>query len=145
MKKHFRISFAIALCVFFNGVHAQDKNAAPSEIKENPIKKFIVKYGLASFYATRFHGRKTANGETYRNELLTAACNILPLNTWIKVTNLINNNSVIVKINDRLHAKNKRLVDLSSSAAHLLGYTAQGLTKVKVEVLNNFNPQASFL
>jgi hypothetical protein len=91
MKKHFRISFAIALCVFFNGVHAQDKNSAPSEIKENPIKKFIVKYGFASFYATKFHGRKTANGETYRNELLTAACNILPLNTWIKVTNLLNN------------------------------------------------------
>lgn len=83
-------------------------------------------------------GRKTASGEIYRKEKLTAACNSLPLRTWIKVTNLKNNKSVIVKINDRLHRKNKRLIDLSYHAASVLGYTGRGLTRVKIEVLNNF-------
>lgn len=102
-------------------------------------KKLIIKYGMASFYASKFHGRKTASGEIYRNELFTAACNVLPLNTWVRITNLSNNNSVIARINDRLHPKNKRLVDLSKSAATQLGYVSNGLTKVKVEVLSNYN------
>lgn len=101
-------------------------------------KKIIIKYGIASYYANKFIGRKTASGEIYRKEKLTAACNTLPLSTWIKVTNLTNNKSVIVKINDRLHPKNKRLIDLSYHAARVLGYTGRGLTRVKVEVLNNF-------
>jgi rare lipoprotein A len=146
MKKHFHISFALVLCVFFNGVHAQKKDTLEkSHIKENPLKNILTRYGMASFYAKKFQGRKTSNGEIYRNELLTAACNVFPLNTWIKVTNLINNSWVIVKINDRMHPKNKRLVDLSSSAAQLLGYSSKGLTEVKVEVLHNHDPQASLL
>lgn len=145
MKKHFHISFALAFCVLFNGVHAQKKETVEKSIHENPIKDILTRYGRASFYAKKFQGHKTSNGEIYRNELLTAACNVFPLNTWIKVTNLINNSWVIVKINDRLHPKNKRLVDLSSSAAQLLGYTSQGLTDVKVEVLSNHDAQASLL
>ena len=93
-------------------------------------------YGQASFYANKFHGRRTANGEIFNQEKLTAACNILPLGTWIKVTNLNNDRSVIVKTTDRLHLKMRRLIDLSSSAAKKLGYTNAGLTRVKVEVLN---------
>ena len=135
----------IFLIYFFLGcdsyVMAQ-KKPDQSGTKQNKIttaaKKIIVKYGIASYYANKFIGRKTATGEIYRKEKLTAACNKLPLNTWIKVTNLRNNKSVIVKINDRLHRKNKRLVDLSYHAARVLGYTGRGLTKVKVEVLNNF-------
>ncbi len=103
-------------------------------------KNLIIKYGVASFYAAKFHGRKTASGEIYRNEIFSAACNIFPLNTWIKITNLSNNTSVIARINDRLHPKNKRIVDLSKSAATQLGYVSNGLTKVKVEVLKDYNP-----
>ena len=66
---------------------------------------------------------------------MTAACNQLPLGTWIRVTNLNNNRSVIVKTNDRLHIRMKRVVDLSRAAAEKLGYIGRGLTKVKVEVL----------
>ena len=95
---------------------------------------------MASFYAAKFHGRKTASGEIYRNEILSAACNVLPLNTWIRITNLANNNSIIAKINDRLHPKNKRLIDLSKSAATQLGYVSSGLTNVKVEVLKDYDP-----
>jgi rare lipoprotein A len=66
---------------------------------------------------------------------LTAACNVLPLNTWIRVTNLRNSRAVIVQVNDRLHPKNKRIVDMSRIAATQLGYIGRGLTQVKVEVL----------
>ena len=93
-------------------------------------------YGNASFYANKFHGRRTANGDIFNQDKFTAACNILPLGTWIKVTNLNNRRSVICKTTDRLHPKMRRLVDLSSSAAKELGYIKNGLTRVKVEVIN---------
>ncbi len=92
-------------------------------------------YGLASYYADKFDGRETANGEVYDHNKMTAACNVLPLGTWIRVTNISNSKSVIVHTNDRLHIRMKRLVDLSRSAAEILGYTRKGLTQVKVEVL----------
>src|SRR4029079_18409873 len=70
-------------------------------------------YGTASYYANKFEGRLTANGEVFSQQKMTAACNVLPLGIWIRVTNLHNGQSVVVKVNDRLHYKNKRLVDLS--------------------------------
>jgi rare lipoprotein A len=100
-----------------------------------PEKSARILYGQASFYASKFEGRKTANGEIFRHEKLTAACNSLPLGTWIKVTNLQNGKSVVVKTNDRLHPKTKRLVDLTHTAAQKLGFIKSGLTRVKVEVL----------
>lgn len=106
------------------------KTKAPSSPKE-----IIIKYGIASFYAHKFNGRKTANGNIYSSVKFTAACNVLPLGTWVKVTNIKNDKSVIVYINDRLHPKNKRLIDLSKAAAHQIGFVARGITKVKVEVL----------
>jgi rare lipoprotein A len=92
-------------------------------------------YGTASYYADKFNGRETANGEIYDGKKMTAACNVLPLGTWVRVTNLSNNRWVIVKTNDRLHARMTRVVDLSRSAAEKLGYIGKGLTRVKVEVL----------
>jgi len=71
---------------------------------------------------------------------MTAACNVLPLGTWIRVTNLRNKKSVIVKINDRLHTRMKRIVDLSKKAADKLDYIKSGLTRVKVEVLGKKKP-----
>lgn len=106
------------------------KLPAPSSPKD-----IVIKYGVASFYAPKFNGRKTANGNTFSSLKYTAACNVLPLGIWVKVTNIKNDKSVIVFINDRLHPKNKRLIDLSKTAAQKLGYVARGITKVKVEVL----------
>jgi rare lipoprotein A len=97
--------------------------------------KFKSLYGVASYYADKFNGRQTATGAIYSHWKMTAACNKLPLNTWIRVTNLRNKRSVIVQVNDRLHPKNPRLVDMSRMAAEKLGYTGRGLTQVKVEVL----------
>jgi rare lipoprotein A len=107
--------------------------AGGGERKESKNSRTL--YGTASYYADKFNGRETANGEVYDSKKMTAACNVLPLGTWIRVTNLSNQRSVVVKTNDRLHARMTRIVDLSRIAAEKLGYIGQGLTKVRVEVL----------
>jgi rare lipoprotein A len=101
----------------------------------------VVYYGVASYYADKFNGRLTATGTAYSHDAKTAACNVLPLGTWILVTNLKNNKKIVLQINDRLHAKNNRVVDLSKSAAAKLGYIKSGLTRVKVEVLGKKKPK----
>ncbi|HVG14978.1 MAG TPA: septal ring lytic transglycosylase RlpA family protein [Chitinophagaceae bacterium] len=97
----------------------------------------VVYYGIASYYADKFTGRKTATGASYSHSGNTAACNILPLGTWVQVTNLSNGRSLIVQVNDRLHPKNKRLVDMTKSGAEALGYVENGVARVKLEVLAN--------
>lgn len=100
----------------------------------------LIQYGIASFYDNKFEGRLTSNGEVFTQKKLTAASNTLPLNCWVKVTNLSNKRSVILRITDRMHPKNKRLIDLSRAAASSLSYTGKGLTKVKVEYLGKKKP-----
>ena len=90
---------------------------------------------LPVIYANKFQGRKTATGEKFDQSKFTCACNVAPLGTWIKVTNMNNGKEVVVKINDRLHAQNKRLIDLSKIAARRLDFLNKGLTRVKVEVI----------
>lgn len=91
--------------------------------------------GVASYYATKFHGRKTASGEIFHKDSLTAAHKTLPFGTKVRVTNLKNNKSVIVKVNDRGMQGKKRIIDLSPAAAKELNMIGSGLIKVKVEVL----------
>ena len=93
------------------------------------------------FIPIAFNGKKTANGEIYSHKKMTAACNVLPLGTWIRVTNLRNGKSVVVKTNDRLHTRMKRVVDLSREAADKLGYVKSGLTRVRVEVIGKKKPE----
>jgi rare lipoprotein A len=125
----------IFLCTLFFSVivFAQDT-------LKKPVVKPKILYGTASYYSNKFNGRKTANGEIYRQDKMTAACNVLPLGTWIRVTNLRNNRTVLVKVNDRLHHKMKRVVDLTRSAAQKLGFINAGITKVKVEVMGIKKP-----
>ena len=137
------------LCVLLNysaGAQKPDSTMVPATEKktETPAKatkKVKTLFGIASYYADKFNGRKTASGEIYQHKKFTAACNVVPLGTWLRVTNLKNKKSVIVKVNDRLHPRMKRVVDLSRSSAELLGYTRRGLTQVKVEVLGRTPPK----
>lgn len=119
-------------------VFAQDR-PNPMIFKPQKVKRVI--YGTASFYANKFGGRKTASGEIFSQKKLTCACNVLPLGTWIKVTNMRNGRSVVVKTNDRIHPKVRRVVDLTRAAADKLGFIARGLTRVKVEVIGPNPPQ----
>lgn len=139
MKLFIRSLFVILFAFSVTAVHAQKSKRSQKKANRKEVtgKKVVVKYGQASFYAKKFHGRKTANGETHSRDQYTAACNVLPLNTWVKVTNLRNNKTVIVKVNDRLNSKNKRLIDLSRCAAEKLKMISAGIAKVKVEVLPN--------
>jgi rare lipoprotein A len=135
------------LLLFTLTVQAQRNNgdAETVKAKNEPVKavkkKPKVLFGIASYYADKFNGRQTANGENYDHTKATAACNVLPLGTWIRVTNLQNGRRVVVRINDRLHPKMKRIVDLSRSSARQLGYTANGLAEVKVEVIGIKKPK----
>ncbi len=112
-----------------------------TDARKTPVSKPKILYGTASFYSNSFNGKRTANGEMYSQKKMTAACNVLPLGTWIRVTNLRNGRSVIVKTNDRLHTRMKRVVDLSRTAAEKLNYVRSGLTRVKVEVLGKKKPE----
>ncbi|MBW7892682.1 MAG: septal ring lytic transglycosylase RlpA family protein [Chitinophagaceae bacterium] len=102
---------------------------------KNAEKKPLYKQGIASYYADKFQGRRMANGKIYDHNKLTAASNQFSLGTWVEVRNLANKKSVIVQITDRMHPKNKRLIDLSRSAAQKLGFIKRGITKVRVEIV----------
>jgi len=91
--------------------------------------------GYASFYSNKFIGKKTASGEIFSQIKLTCAHNTLPMGTLIKVTNLNNDKSVTVRVNDRMHKRNPRIVDLSMAAAKMLDFIGGGVIKVRVEVL----------
>ena len=95
-----------------------------------------VQTGKASFYADKFEGIPTASGEKYHHNKLTAAHKTLPFGTRVRVTNLANNQSVEVVINDRGPYVENRIVDLSKSAAEKLGFVNQGLADIKLEVID---------
>ncbi len=97
-------------------------------------KDGFTQTGVASYYADSFQGKKTYSGEKYDKKLLTAAHISLPINTLILVTNLKNDSTVVVKINDRIGTK-KRILDLSRAAAEKLNFIRDGVVKVKLEVV----------
>ncbi len=93
------------------------------------------KTGIASWYGPKFHGKLTANGEIYNQYALTAAHKTLPLPSAVKVTNLKNNKSIVLRINDRGPFVNDRIIDLSSKAADILDLKKEGTGLVRVQIL----------
>jgi len=91
--------------------------------------------GLASWYGKKFHGRKTANGETYNMYAMTAAHKTLPMNTWVQVSNLDNGKKVVLRVNDRGPFVANRIIDLSYAGAKKLGVLGPGTANVKVVAL----------
>ena len=89
--------------------------------------------GVASWYGSDFHGRSTANGEIFDAEAITAAHPTLPLPSYVRVTNLSNGRSLIVRVNDRGPYAGNRIIDVSKHAANLLGFTVNGTAWVRVE------------
>lgn len=91
--------------------------------------------GMASWYGPGFHGRKTASGETFNMDALTAAHPNLPFGSWVRVQNTVDGRSVDVRINDRGPHIKQRVIDLSRGAAKALGLVGQGTRKVAITVL----------
>lgn len=131
-----RIITIFTCCFIFSSNALSQDTVAVSK----PVQK--VFYGQASFYADKFNGRKTSSGEIFSQKKMTCACNAVKLGTWLRITNLKTKKSVLVKVNDRIHPKMKRVVDLSSGAAKKIGITAlHGVGRVKVEVLGRTKPE----
>lgn len=102
----------------------------------NPTETYnMTEVGLASWYGPGFNGKKTANGEIFDKDELTAAHRTIQLPSICKVTNLENGRSIIVRVNDRGPFAKERIMDLSERAATLLGYKNKGTAKIKIEVL----------
>ena len=115
--------------IFIVGLFVPLQSLAQS--KAAPTHEWV---GKASYYHAKFNGHKTATGAKFLNENLTAACNKVKLGTLVKVTNLANGKSVVVLVNDRMGAHNKRLIDLTTRGAEQIGFLHAGICKVKMEL-----------
>jgi rare lipoprotein A len=108
-------------------------DAAPIAKIPVPSQPTIMETGLASWYGSRHHGKRTASGEVFNQEKFTAAHRTLPWGSRVKVTNLANGKSVEVRINDRGPFSKGRIIDLSRAAARSLDMVEQGITTVRIE------------
>lgn len=127
--------------------HYGPVKAAPYEVlgkKYYPIQSAnnYRENGTASWYGTKFHGLKTANGEEYDLYGMTAAHKTLPLPSYVRVTNLDNGRTVVLRVNDRGPFYSDRIIDLSFAAAKKLGYAEKGVARVRVEGIDPVRWQA---
>ena len=97
--------------------------------------------GTASYYANSFNGRRTACGETFSNDSLTAAHKSLRFGTIVKVTNLKNDSIILLRINDRMPQSNRRAIDVTLNAAKKLNFVREGLATVTIEVIASNSPK----
>lgn len=114
-------------------VHSQQK--ADSSAASAPSSSGDGMSGLAAYYHSALNGRRTASGERYNAAAMTTAHQTLPYGTKVKVTNVKNNRSVVVRVNDRGPTQAGRVVDLSRAAAAQLNMLREGLVEVKLEVV----------
>jgi peptidoglycan lytic transglycosylase len=120
-----------------SGQAKQDAQSQAKPAASNPKSKKTKAYqvGTASWYGSYFQGKPTASGEPYNMYDLTAAHPALPLGTYVKVTNLRNGRSVIVKVNDRGPVVPGRIIDVSYATAKTLQFKAYGLQRVRLDVV----------
>ena len=112
-----------------------EKTEPEKSVKVSTGKVLLTLEGVASYYATDFHGKLTSNGETFDMNALTAAHRTFPFGTKIRVTNLENNLSVMVRVNDRGPFIEGRMIDLSLGAAKEINLVKTGTARVRLEVI----------
>jgi len=134
-----------AALVFTTALGAATADSAPNLLQGTPSRanqtKQVIKarksqVGKASWYGRLFQHKQTASGEPFDMYQFTAAHRTLPLGSWVKVTDLKNERSVIVRINDRGPVPENRIIDLSYGAAKMLGMTVNGIHPVRVELID---------
>lgn len=133
MKSQKSYFFCFLLILLSQEVLAQKK----MNYRKVPVVDSAI--GYASYYSDRFIGKRTANGEVFSQKKLTCAHNTLPMGTIVRVSELKTGKYVDVRVNDRLHRHNPRLVDLSKAAAAQIGFVKKGIIKVSVVVLKDEN------
>ncbi len=132
MRKSFykhQLLFLAVILLFLAGCH---RKTIPSS-NLGGTGTLHTETGLASYYADKLNGHATASGEPYSSSKNTAAHKKLPFGTMVKVTNVANNKSVIVRINDRGPFVSGRIIDLSKSAAIAIGMIGDGIVKVTIQ------------
>jgi peptidoglycan lytic transglycosylase len=148
MKRFLGIFLVLLLTGLFSNISSSARpNIWPpislfskSNSKVTSVLSHNIITGLATFYASKFEGNKTATGETFHHSDLTAASNLFALNTWVKVTNILTGKSIIVRINDRMHpnmSKKGRVLDLTLTGAKQLKIVNRGIAKVKIEPISS--------
>ncbi len=125
----------ILVSMLLAGCTASPRFTSEKFSNETNDTHLLMQEGVASYYADEFNGRQTSNGETYDMNEMTAAHQTLPFNTRVRVTNIENGRTVIVRINDRGPFKDDRIIDLSLAAAKSLELIGPGTAKVRLEVI----------
>ena len=140
MRRVLPLTLAMLLLVATLGAAPASKSSArtpadiPSTLRAAAPKPYQV--GNASWYGKQFHGRTTASGETYDMFQFTAAHRRLPLGTLVRVTNLRNGRTLVVRVNDRGPVPTSRIIDLSYAAAQMLGFRGKGIQKVRLDIVD---------
>lgn len=132
-----RLLFAGSCIALLSACTTPSFRGSPSPSDNTPaFSGHYDERGEASYYGARHHGKKTASGERFDQAQLTAAHRTLPFGTQVRVTNLDNNKSVILRVNDRGPYSRKRLIDVSHAAAEQLGMLRNGVAPVRVQSLD---------
>lgn len=132
------VLFMLVMMLGCQQTYVRHPRHAPNDVGLQDLKpdNRYTAEGIASWYGPGFHGRRTASGKRFNTHKLTAAHRTLPFGTKVRVTNLANDKTVELEINDRGPAKKtQRLIDLSKAAAKRLGFASAGVTRVRVEVI----------
>jgi rare lipoprotein A len=137
--KRAAVKVSLSLVVMALGLPAS-ANGAGAALDIQPVRTFkhLIEIGQASWYGLKFQGRRTATGESYDMNQMTCAHRNLPLGSWVKVTNLKNRKTVVVRVNDRGPALGDRIVDLSFAAAQAVGL--RGVGKVRLDTMHPDDP-----
>ncbi len=126
---------ALFLCALIGLAGCARKTSAHVPTSVKPARIGEIETGIASWYGPPYHGRRSANGEIFDMEKLTAAHRTLPFDTWLEVTNLANKKHVDVRITDRGPFVNGRIIDLSLAAAREIDMVQSGIVRVKIKVI----------
>ncbi len=144
-SKRLMAAMTVLIAIAISGCRHRHKNLARAGIPTQTtapkrsgqgVQVGYTEEGIASWYGIPYHGRPAADGEIYNMEKLVAAHRVLPFNTWLKVTNLANNETVNVRVIDRGPFVKGRLIDLSKAAARNIGLLGPGVGEVRIEVIS---------
>lgn len=141
MKFTLKLLLIFCASAFMWGCSSVQPNKAPVQT-ENPVTPAVfTQTGKASFYADKHQRKKTANGDIFDQQLNTAAHKTLAFGSMVKVTNIANGKSIVVKINDRGPFVKDRIIDLSKAAFDSIADKSSGVIEVRIELLNNTSSQ----
>jgi len=133
VRRHPFTAAALALLVTVAGIATQATADAPAHVDHPTKTSKWYQIGKASWYGRRFQGHKTASGEAFDFNMLTCAHRTLPIGSLLRVTNLSNKRSIMVRVNDRGPIPQNKIVDLSYAAARSLGFSHVGSARVRLE------------